>query len=133
MDAEFKAWIGQPVVLQVALGNVKVPCGETAERWQRYHTDAIGEGWDVDIYSHDPGCRSRLHGYASCVRISHETQEQVRNRRRARCSWVYRKWNEPHLERIGIRTQRSREGQEETYFTYEELRQICLLAVQQVH
>jgi len=40
MDAEFKAWIGQPVVLQVALEMSRCRCGETAERWQRYHTDA---------------------------------------------------------------------------------------------
>jgi hypothetical protein len=25
MDSAFKAWIGQPVVLQVALGDIKVP------------------------------------------------------------------------------------------------------------
>jgi hypothetical protein len=31
MDSAYAAWVGQPVVLQVALGD-------------------IGEGWDVDIY-----------------------------------------------------------------------------------
>jgi hypothetical protein len=51
MDKAFKAWIGQPVVLQVALGDIKVPLrgkllkvgGETVRM-------RIGEGWDVDIY-----------------------------------------------------------------------------------
>ena len=51
MDDAFNAWIGQPVVLQVALGEIKVPLrgrllkdsGETLRM-------RIGEGWDVDIY-----------------------------------------------------------------------------------
>ncbi len=51
MDSAFKAWVGQPVVLQVALGDIKVPLrgkllkvgGETVRM-------RIGEGWDVDIY-----------------------------------------------------------------------------------
>jgi hypothetical protein len=51
MDSVFKVWIGQPVVLQVALGEVTVPLrgrllkdgGETVRM-------RIGEGWDVDIY-----------------------------------------------------------------------------------
>lgn len=51
MDNAFKAWIGQPVILQVALGDIKVPlrgkllkdAGETVRM-------RIGEGWDVDIY-----------------------------------------------------------------------------------
>ncbi len=51
VDNAFKAWIGQPVVLQVALGDIKVPLrgrllkdgGETVRM-------RIGEGWDVDIY-----------------------------------------------------------------------------------
>ncbi len=51
MDGAFKAWVGQPVVLQVALGDIKVPLrgkllkvgGETVRM-------RIGEGWDVDIY-----------------------------------------------------------------------------------
>ncbi len=51
MDSAFKTWIGQSVVLQVALGDIKVPLrgkmlndgGETVRM-------RIGEGWDVDIY-----------------------------------------------------------------------------------
>lgn len=51
MDIPFETWIGQPVVLQVALGEIKVPlrgkllkdCGNTVRM-------RIGEGWDVDIY-----------------------------------------------------------------------------------
>jgi hypothetical protein len=51
MDNAFKGWVGQPVVLQVALGDIKVPlrgkllkdAGETVRM-------RIGEGWDVDIY-----------------------------------------------------------------------------------
>jgi hypothetical protein len=51
MDNAFQGWVGQPVVLQVALGDIKVPlrgkllkdAGETVRM-------RIGEGWDVDIY-----------------------------------------------------------------------------------
>jgi hypothetical protein len=51
MESPFQSWIGQPVVLQVALGDIKVPLrgkllrdgGETVRM-------RIGEGWDVDIY-----------------------------------------------------------------------------------
>ncbi|HEY6128993.1 MAG TPA: hypothetical protein VIW23_12505 [Candidatus Acidoferrum sp.] len=51
MDAAYQPWIGQAVVLQVTLGEVKVPLrgrllkddGETLRM-------RIGDGWDVDIY-----------------------------------------------------------------------------------
>ena len=51
MDSAYASWLGQPVVLQVALGDIKVPLrgrllkdgGETVRM-------RIGEGWDVDIY-----------------------------------------------------------------------------------
>jgi hypothetical protein len=51
MDSAYAPWIGQQVVLQVALGEIKVPLrgtllkdgGETVRM-------RIGEGWDVDIY-----------------------------------------------------------------------------------
>jgi hypothetical protein len=51
MEKAFKAWVGHPVVLQVAVGDIKVPLrgkllkvgGETVRM-------RIGEGWDVDIY-----------------------------------------------------------------------------------
>jgi hypothetical protein len=51
MDSAYATWIGQPVVLQLALGDIKVPLrgkllkdsGETVRM-------RIGDGWDVDIY-----------------------------------------------------------------------------------
>jgi hypothetical protein len=51
MDSSYATWLGQSVVLQVALGDIKVPLrgtllkdgGETVRM-------RIGEGWDVDIY-----------------------------------------------------------------------------------
>lgn len=51
MDSAFAPWIGQPVVLQVALGDIRVPlrgrllkdAGETLRM-------RIGDMWDVDIY-----------------------------------------------------------------------------------
>ena len=50
VDKAFKTWIGHPVVLQVALGDIKVPLrgrllkvgGETVRM-------RIGDGWDMDI------------------------------------------------------------------------------------
>lgn len=51
MDSAYTTWIGQPVVLQLALGDIRVPLrgkllkdsGETVRM-------RIGDGWDVDIY-----------------------------------------------------------------------------------
>ena len=51
MDAAYQPWIGQAVVLQVALGELKVPLrgrllkddGETLRM-------KVGDGWDIDIY-----------------------------------------------------------------------------------
>jgi hypothetical protein len=51
MDSAYATWVGQHVVLQVALGDIRVPLrgtllkdgGETIRM-------RIGEGWDVDIY-----------------------------------------------------------------------------------
>ncbi len=51
MDSAFKVWIGQPVVLQVALGEVKVPLrGKLLKDSGESVRMRIGEGWDVDIY-----------------------------------------------------------------------------------
>ncbi len=51
MDSAFKAWIGQPVVLQVAVGNIKVPLrGKLLKDGGETVRMRIGEGWDVDIY-----------------------------------------------------------------------------------
>jgi len=51
MEGGYALWFGQPVVLQVAAGEMKVPLrgtmvGETKDSI-RFR---IGEGWDVDIY-----------------------------------------------------------------------------------
>jgi hypothetical protein len=51
MEGGYSLWIGQPVVLQVAAGEMRVPLrgtivGETGDA-VRFR---IGEGWDVDIY-----------------------------------------------------------------------------------
>ncbi len=51
MDSAFKTWIGQPVVLQVALGDIKVPLrGKLLKDGPETVRMRIGEGWDVDIY-----------------------------------------------------------------------------------
>jgi len=51
LDSAYQPWIGHAVVLQVALGDIKVPLrgrilrdgGETLRM-------RIGDGWDIDIY-----------------------------------------------------------------------------------
>jgi hypothetical protein len=51
MDSAFKVWIGHPVVLQVALGDIKVPLrGRLLKDGSDTVRMRIGEGWDVDIY-----------------------------------------------------------------------------------
>ena len=51
MDSAFEAWIGQPVILQVALGNIKVPLrGKLLKDGGETVRMRIGDGWDVDIY-----------------------------------------------------------------------------------
>ena len=51
MESAFKTWIGQPVVLQVALGDIKVPL---RGKLLKDDTDTVrmrvGDGWDIDIY-----------------------------------------------------------------------------------
>jgi hypothetical protein len=50
MDA-FQPWIGQAVVLQVALGDIKVPLrGKLLKDGDDTVRMRIGDGWDVDIY-----------------------------------------------------------------------------------
>ena len=51
MDSAFKVWVGQPVVLQVALGDIKVPLrGKLLRDGNDTVRMRIGDGWDVDIY-----------------------------------------------------------------------------------
>jgi hypothetical protein len=51
MDSAFKAWVGHPVVLQVAVGDIKVPLrGKLLKVGDKTVRMRIGEGWDVDIY-----------------------------------------------------------------------------------
>ena len=51
MDSLFATWIGQPVVLQVALGDIKVPLkGKLMKDGPDTVRMRIGDGWDVDIY-----------------------------------------------------------------------------------
>jgi len=51
MESAYATWIGQPVVLQVALGDIKVPLrGTLLKDGAETVRMRIGEGWDVDIY-----------------------------------------------------------------------------------
>jgi hypothetical protein len=51
MDTAYTAWIGLPVVLQVALGDIKVPLrGKLLKDGGNTIRMRIGDGWDVDIY-----------------------------------------------------------------------------------
>jgi hypothetical protein len=51
LDNAFAAWIGQPVILQVALGDIRVPLrGKLLKDGGETLRMRVGEGWDVDIY-----------------------------------------------------------------------------------
>lgn len=51
MQTGFNGWLGQSVVLQVALGDIKVPLrGKLLKEAGETVRMRIGDGWDVDIY-----------------------------------------------------------------------------------
>ncbi len=51
MQIGFNGWLGQAVVLQVALGDIKVPLrGRLLKESSETVRMRIGDGWDVDIY-----------------------------------------------------------------------------------
>jgi hypothetical protein len=51
MDSAYATWVGQCVVLQVELGDIKVPLrGKLLKDGSDTVRMRIGEGWDVDIY-----------------------------------------------------------------------------------
>ena len=51
MDSAYAPWIGQAVVLQVALGEMKVPLrGKLLKDNGETIRVRIGDGWDVDVY-----------------------------------------------------------------------------------
>lgn len=51
MQTGFNGWVGHSVVLQVALGDIKVPLrGKLLKESGETVRMRIGEGWDVDIY-----------------------------------------------------------------------------------
>lgn len=51
MKSAYAAWVGKPVVLQVALGDIKVPLrGTLLKDGAESVRMRIGEGWDVDIF-----------------------------------------------------------------------------------
>jgi hypothetical protein len=51
MEAGYNAWLGQAVVLQVALGDIKVPLrGRLMKEGGETVRMRVGDGWDIDIY-----------------------------------------------------------------------------------
>jgi hypothetical protein len=51
MESAYATWIGQPVVLQLALGDIRVPLrGKLLKEGGETVRMRIGDGWDVDIY-----------------------------------------------------------------------------------
>jgi len=51
MESAFKPWIGESVVLQVALGDIKVPLrGRLLKDGGETLRMRVGDGWDIDIY-----------------------------------------------------------------------------------
>ncbi|MBZ5702864.1 MAG: hypothetical protein LAN84_13580 [Acidobacteriia bacterium] len=50
-DSRYQLWVGKTVILQVTLGDIKVPLrgrlvGEARDALRM----RVGDGWDVDIY-----------------------------------------------------------------------------------
>ncbi len=51
MDTAYQTWIGESVVLQVALGDIKVPLkGKLLKDGGETIRMRVGDGWDIDIY-----------------------------------------------------------------------------------
>jgi hypothetical protein len=51
MERGYNAWLGQAVVLQVALGDIKVPLrGRLLKEGGETVRMRVGDGWDIDIY-----------------------------------------------------------------------------------
>jgi hypothetical protein len=51
MDSAYATWIGQPVILRLALGDIRVPLrGKLLKEGGETVRMRIGDGWDVDIY-----------------------------------------------------------------------------------
>lgn len=51
MQTGYEVWLGKAVVLQVALGDIKVPLrGKLLKEGGDTIRMRIGDGWDVDIY-----------------------------------------------------------------------------------
>jgi hypothetical protein len=51
MQTGYHVWLGQAVVLQVALGDIKVPLrGKLLKEGGDTVRMRVGEGWDIDIY-----------------------------------------------------------------------------------
>ncbi len=51
MEGAYATWVGQPVVLQLALGDIKVPLrGKLLKEGGDTVRMRIGDGWDIDIY-----------------------------------------------------------------------------------
>ncbi|HXJ11211.1 MAG TPA: hypothetical protein VNH19_02990 [Candidatus Limnocylindrales bacterium] len=51
MEVGYDAWMGQAVVLQVALGDIKVPLrGRLLKEGGETVRMRVGDGWDIDIY-----------------------------------------------------------------------------------
>lgn len=51
MESAFKSWVGQPVVLQVSLGDIRVPLrGKLLKDGADTVRMRVGDGWDIDIY-----------------------------------------------------------------------------------
>lgn len=51
MDRAYQTWIGQSVVLQVAVGDIRVPLrGKLLKEAGETLRMRVGDGWDIDIY-----------------------------------------------------------------------------------
>ena len=73
MQTGFNGWLGHSVVLQVALGDIKVPLrGKLLKESGETVRMRIGEGWDVDIYKAMILVSKKTDGDDSSLRGQHE-------------------------------------------------------------
>ena len=53
MPSAYAFWVGQPVILQVAAEELRVPLrGVIVGESESVVRFRVGEGWDIDIYKH---------------------------------------------------------------------------------
>src|SRR5258708_22151174 len=114
----------------------RATAGQDAEGWRGYGQDADRRLGHRHLQDHDLGSRRRRDGAAPGVRRPHMNNQVPKYVTRGRAALLLG-IEEEELRRIssesGLGHPESAGEEKETFFTYDELRQICLLSTQTVH